>query len=129
MRRVSHRHDKAEAVYESEVASHVDYEAIEGGRRNCTGRAGLLSKSDELGIRHADQKAQSSAKRHWFRRIRHFEETPQIWKRDARQSGASRHAGEGKNEPYGVQQIREPGVEDADESDTSVHGNSHYRRI
>lgn len=63
MRRVSNRHDKAEAVYESEIASHVDHETIEGSRRNCSGRTGL-SESDELGIRHADQKAQPSAKRH-----------------------------------------------------------------
>lgn len=56
MRRVSNWYDKAEAIYESKVAPYVDHKAIEGGRRDCAGRTGLLSEPDELGIRYVDEK-------------------------------------------------------------------------
>lgn len=80
-----------------------------------------MSESDEFGIRHADQETQSAAKRHRFRRLRNAEETSQIWKRNTRQSCASRHTGEGESESDGIQQIGQSG-EDADESDTIVYG-------
>jgi len=54
MRWVSNRHDKAKAVYESQIASHVDYEAIKGSRRNRSRWTGFLSKSDKLWIWYAD---------------------------------------------------------------------------
>lgn len=56
MRRVSNWYDKAEAIYESKVAPYVDHKAIEGSRRDCAGRTGLLSEPDELGIRYVDEK-------------------------------------------------------------------------
>lgn len=75
MRGVSNWHDKTEAVYESEIAPHIDHKTVEGGRRDCAGRTGLLSEPDELGIWYTDEKTQSPTKRNRFRRIWNSEET------------------------------------------------------